>query len=291
MNFKNFIYIFIFYIICIVNVNAATITINPNLLPIESGNTISQPVNVTISGASNWYINVVTIGDIYNTTGSYIPLSHVNIFGQDGTLISNLLNSYYIPYPMNKVGSNNFNLNFSLTTDDSDRPGIYSKYIAINLYDNGNLADIAFFNLKFNKNEISSVEFSENTTRLSLDKDKILQKGVTQDLNTPLTVYVKSNKDWKLYIRKSTITPNSKITLYIKTMTSDSSIKLDNASGYTKMDTNTYLIASGKATFNDTTRILDKKFITMDYMVKGPDNEFLPVGSESDNIQYILETE
>jgi hypothetical protein len=151
--------------------------------------------------------------------------------------------------------------------------------------------DLEVYNLRFQKEEISSIEFSENPTRLELDKEKILKKGVTQNISTPLTVSIKSNKNWKLYLQKTNINPASKVTYYIKPLYADASITLNNSSSYTKMDNNTYLIASGKATFNDNSNTLDKKFLTMSYMIKGPENELLPVGSESNLFQYSLKTE
>ncbi|MCI1272904.1 MAG: hypothetical protein LKG27_00520 [Clostridiaceae bacterium] len=296
MKLKKFIYILIIYFLAIGQSFATQLTITPIGTPTGFSNKISQSINLAIDADSNWRMEVYILSpEIINQNNfAYsLPINRLEITKANGTPII-LFNSGIKVAKINSNdigGVNNFNLSLNTTTFENDRPGYYSTEICFVLIDKGHKMDLEVYNLRFQKEEISSIEFSENPTRLELDKEKILKKGVTQNISTPLTVSIKSNKNWKLYLQKTNINPASKVTYYIKPLYADASITLNNSSSYTKMDNNTYLIASGKATFNDNSNTLDKKFLTMSYMIKGPENELLPVGSESNLFQYSLKTE
>lgn len=292
---KKILYCLILNFICVIQTFAGTISVNAYNAPTVFSNKILQTVNVSIVANKFWRLTVYPISkqiDNQSNSNYSLPLSRLELTDAGGNPMVTFGGGKVGNYDSYKTnGLNNFNLNFNITTSENDRPGSYLIGLEFILFDSQGHQSEAYFPLRFQKEEIAFVDFSEQVTHLQLDKDKILQKGVTQDLVTPLSVYVKSNKNWKLYIKRATVLPNSKVTYYTKPLSADNSITLNNTDIYTKMDNNTYLIARGSATFNNFTNTLDKKIINMDYMVKGPEDDFLQVGSESNDFQYILETE
>lgn len=125
-----------------------------------------------------------------------------------------------------------------------------------------------------------------------MDKENILQKNTQQNLKMPLILYITSNKDWKLYVKRNTndINANLKITPYIKIISADKTINPNLSTNFTILNSDEMLVASGKATFNDLIKKLDKQFINLDYLIKGPKDTFLKSGSKLEEFEYRLET-
>src|SRR5574344_1628553 len=291
---KNLLYLFfIFNFILVSPTHAGYLKINSFSQPIKTNNKISQQLNINLSASNNYKLYAQALDNkIYcqNKDNYSIPIERLEILDSRGLPISNFILGKNIQIPQQN-SNDNIILNLNLSTFDNDRVGFYSTDIKFTLIDSNNTMSEAVYNFRFNKEEISSIEFSEPTINLKLDKDMILKKKAEQHLLNPLVVYIKSNKNWKLYIRKI---PNTekKLTYYIKPIFADTSVKLHQSSEYIPLkDSESILIASGKATFNDTLKTLDKRIINTDYLVKGPNDKYIEAGKKFENFQYILETE
>jgi hypothetical protein len=291
--------VLLFYIIYVILFTlpsfAGGIKVEQFASPIKLANRVSQPINLTLATNGRWRLLIQALEpQIYNQ-GKYnyaIPITRMELAEASGVPISNFSAGKIIEINSSQLnGMNSINLALNVATYDNDRPGFYSTDIKFSLIDESNTVTEAVYNLRFTKDEICSLDFSNQILNLKLDKDKILQNGFTQHLQNHLMVYVKSNKDWKLYIKKQPNSKNNVLTYSVKPLYADNSINLNQANDYTLMKDNSVLLASGKATFNDSIQSLDKKLINIDYMVKGPDNSFIPAGRQSEDFQYILQTE
>lgn len=263
--------------------------------PIKLGNRVSQPLNLTLVASGKWKLLVQAIEPQICNQGKYnysIPITRMELAESSGVPIANFSAGKVIEINSSQLNNaSNINLALNIATYDNDRPGYYSADIKFSLVDESNTVSETVYNLRFNKDEISSLEFSNPILNLKLDKDKILQRSSIQHLQNPLLVYVKSNKDWKLYVKKLPNPRNTALSYSVKPIYADNSINLNQTGDYILMKDNSVLLATGKATFNDAMQCLDKRLINIDYMVKGPDNSFIPAGRQSEDFQYILQTE
>lgn len=261
--------------------------------PISFANKVSQPINIIFSSQGNWKILVQAIEpQVFNQNSNYsLPITRLELAELGGNPI--------VTFDVGKIielksgtscGINNLNLALNLTTFDNDRPGYYITGIKFTLIDKNSVVAEDIYNLGFMKNEISSIEFANRVTNVSIDKDKILLKNFTQRLSNPVGVYVSSNKDWKLYVKKMYGKTNT-YSYLVKVLGADPSIKCNSSGDYVLLNDNSVLLASGKATTNDTMNRLDKRFINIDYMIKSPENKIVPAGSCTEEFEYKLETE
>lgn len=262
------------------------------------GNKIMQQVNLSFYSNSPWklYAQVLDLNIQNQTDPNYfIPLSRFEISNLGQMPFSNFENSKQVEIKSseNSFGMNNLNFNFAINVQDIDRPGFYTCDIKFTLVDNNqNIIAQNIYNYNFEIDEIAKIEFSNSLINLKVDKENILQKNTQQNLKMPLTLYITSNKDWKLYVKRNNndINNNLKITPYIKIISADKTINPNLSTNFTILNTDEMLVASGKATFNDLIKKLDKQFINLDYLIKGPKDTFLKSGSKLEEFEYRLET-
>lgn len=174
---------------------------------------------------------------------------------------------------------------------DSDRPGNYAVALKFTLINQNSTITEGVYNFRFLKNEIASIEFPNRMVRLSLNKDKILQKSSSQTLPSPVGIYISSNKDWKLYIRRLPNSQDKELNYFVKVLGGDQSINCNAIDEYIPLVDAPILLATGKATINEMMNCLDRKLINIDYMIKGPDNKFISAGTRTEEFEYRLETE
>lgn len=283
--------------------NAGTLKIEKFAQPIKLANKISQPISLAFAADGNWRLLVEAVENKINNqdNANYsMPISRMELTELNGTPISNFGTSKIIEIKNggiiglnNRVNGNINNINLVINTNcfDSDRPGNYSTDIKFTLIDNNLNISEDFYNLRFTKEEISSIEFSNKFLKLSMDKNRILQKNCSQNLPTPLSLYVSSNKNWKLYINKPSSSKEKELTYFVRVLGGDSSINCNTTADYVQLSEKSILLASGKATINDMMNNLEKKIINIDYLIKGPENRFISAGSRSEEFEYRLETE
>ncbi len=264
------------------------------------GNKIMQQVNLSFYSNSPWklYAQVLDL-NIQNQTypNYYIPLSRFEISNLGQIPFNNFENSKQVEIKNSdntSNGVNNLNFNFAINTQDIDRPGFYTCDIKFTLVDNNqNIIAQNIYNYNFEIDEITKIEFSNQFINLKIDKENILQKNAQQNLKMPVTLYITSNKDWKLYVKRRTndINNSLKITPYIKILNTQNEIVTNLNNNFTcLLNNDEVLVASGKATFNDAIKKLDKQFINLDYLIKGPKDTFLKSGSKLEEFEYRLET-
>lgn len=278
-----------------ISVHAGTLRVEKFSMPIKLANKISQPINLSFMATGNWKLIVQSL-DNRITNQDYpncaLPITRLELAQMSGTPITNFDTGKTIEIKSGDLlGVNNLNLALNTITYDSDRPGNYVADIKFTLIDKNSIVAEDIYSLRFMKDEITKMDFSNRITHLKIDRDKILQKNSTQNLPTPLGLYISSNKDWKLYIRKLSNSSDKKLSYFVKVLGGDQSINYNQTPQYIPMTNNPILLASGKATINNVMNCLDKKLINIDYMIKGPENEFIPAGSRSEEFEYRLETE
>lgn len=261
--------------------------------PTVFANRISQPINIIFSSTGNWKLLVQAAeSKIFNQNSAYtLPITRLELAELGGNPIVNFDMGKIIELRSgNSCGMNNLNLALNLTTFDNDRPGYYYTDIKFTLIDKNSMVTEDVYNLGFMKNEISSIEFTNRMTNVSIDRDKVLQTNFTQRLANPVGLYVSSNKDWKLYVKKMYGKTNN-YNYFVRVLGADPAIKCNCAADYSVLNDNPILLASGKATINDTMNKLDKRFINIDFLIKGPENKIIPAGSCTEEFEYKLETE
>ena len=275
--------------------SASAIRIDTLSMPIKTSNRLLQPINIAISADGTWKLFVEALNNqIINQDhpNYFIPLSRVELSELNGSPIAQFNTGKVIEvFAPSPTAINNMNLSLNLLSSDCDRAGDYSLDIKFTLVDgNSNTSDYVY-TFRFNNEEISSIDFTEKAVNLSLDRNKILAKNASQNLNTPLGIYVSSNKDWKLFVRKASSNDEANIKTFVKTLGGDSSISCNTTNEYISINGNPILLASGKATINNYSNLLDKKLINIDYMVRGPKDKFIPAGSYNEELEYLLQTE
>jgi len=264
--------------------------------PIKIPNKISQPINVTFATDGNWKLfaepldNQIRNIDNPNYT---LPITRLEVSQIGGAPLSHfeMGKSYEIKNGISS-GMQNLNLALNVLNFDADYPGSYITDIKFTLMNNDSVVSEEIYTLRFNQETISSVDFSNRNINLKLEKEKILKKNSSQNLETPFSVYVESNKDWKLFL-KGVPTDNTKnLKYFVKTInSSDNSVECINTTEYIPMSQTQILIAKGKSTINQATNSLDKKIVNIDYLVKGPEDSFIPAGTTTEQFEYVLETE
>lgn len=294
--FKNILYISIMIILPIQpQAIGGNLKVERICTPINIANKISQPVNVTFMANGSWRLLIETVDSqiINQDNPAYsIPLSRLELADISSMPVSNFAPGRMLEIKRgDTIGLNSVNVNFNVMTFDSDRPGNYSACLKFMLISGNTTSAEEIYNFRFQKNEIATIEFPNRVTRLSLDKDKILAKNSMQNLPYPLSVYIKSNKNWKLYIRKFPDSQDKELNYFVKVLGGDQTINCNNSNGYVQITENPLLLATGKATINDVMNCLDRKLINIDYMIKGPENKFISAGEKTEEFEYRLETE
>lgn len=275
--------------------HAATLRVEKFSMPVKLPNKVSQPINLMFSSEGSWKLLAeVMDSQIRNQDNpSYsIPVTRLELSHLGGTPISNFDSGKVIEIKSGDINGapNNLNLALNMINFDSDRPGNYVADVKFTLVDQNNAIAEDIYSFRFMKDEICSIDFSNRVTRLSMEKDKILQKGSTQNLQCPLGLYVTSNKDWKLFVRRIPNSRDNTLNYFVKVLGGDQSVNCNTTNEYLHMTETPLLLATGKSTINDAMNCLDKKLINIDYQVKGPEDRFMPAGSRSEEFEYSLET-
>ena len=244
--------------------------------PIKIPNKISQPINVTFATDGNWKLfaepldnQIINIDNPNHT----LPIARLEIAQLGGAPISHfdMGKSYEIKNGVS-AGVQNLNLALNIINFDADYPGNYLTDIKFTLMNNNSVVAEEVYTLRFTQEAIATIDFSNRNINLNLDKNKILQKNSSQNLLTPFSVYLSSNKNWKLYLRGPEGNQEKNMKYFVKTLNGgDNSIEYIQTNEYAQMNPNQILLAKGKSTINPITNTLDKKIINIDYLIKGPE--------------------
>jgi len=293
---KQLLYILIFSLFNLsLTAQAGSLKIERFSMPIKVGNKISQPINLSLSAEGNWRLLVEILdSQIRNQDNPSfsIPVTRLELAQLGGTPISNFDVGKIIEIKSGDInGASNLNLALNLISFDSDRPGNYTADIKFTLVSQNNTLNEDVCSLRFMKDEIASIDFSNRVTNLAVDRDKTLEKASTQNLSIPLGLYISSNKNWKLYIRKLSGSKDTTISYFVKVLGGDQAVNYNMTNEFIPMKEAPILLASGKSTINDSMNCLDKKLVNIDYQIKGPEEEFIPAGTRSEEFEYRLETE
>jgi len=294
--YKRILYITLGIILLLpMNAYAGNIKVEKFSSPIKFANKISQPVNLSFAAEGNWKLLVQALDcKIVNqdNPSTSIPITRLELAELGGNPIAYFDAGKVIEIKSgSSVGINNINLALNVISQDCDRPGNYVADVKFTLIGQNSVTSEDIYSFRFRQDEISSIVFSNRILNLSIDKNKILQKGSKQSLPMPLGMYISSNKNWKLYVRKLPDSKNTELSYSVKVLGGDQAINFNVTNEYILMNENSILLASGKSTINEAMNCLDKKLVNIDYQVKGPDDKFISSGSRSEDFEYRLETE
>ena len=276
--------------------NAGTLQVTKYSQPITIMNKVSQPINLSFAADGNWKVLVEPLdSQIRNLDNpNYtLPINRLELAEMNGTPISNFNYGSVLEVKNgNTPGISNLNLSLNIIRSDADYPGNYVTDVKFTLLNNNNLIAEDVYTLRFTQEDIASIDFSRRMMSLKLDKEKILQKNSSQNLQTPFGLYIASNRNWKLYVRNLSNNQDKSLKYFMKVLGGgDDTMCLNQASEYIPITDLPILIASGKSTINTMMNTLEKKIINIDYMVKGPEDTFIPAGSKTEEFEYRLETE
>jgi len=295
LNKNNLLFALGFIMIYSLIARASTLKVEKISMPIKISNKISQPINLNFAADSNWRILVEPLdSQIRNLDNpNYnLPITRIELAQMNGAPIS-VLNIGRPCEVKNGAmsGVNNLNLALNAISFESDHPGNYVADIKFTLLSNNSVVAEDVYSFRFMEDTIASIDFTNKVARLSVDKDKILRKNSSQSLGIPVGIYVCSNKNWKLYMRKPSSTMDNPLKYFVKVLGGDYSINCNQSHEFMPLQESPILLASGKSTINQLANKLDKKLINIDYMIKGPADKFIPAGSRSEDFEYRLETE
>ena len=275
---------------------ADTLQIEKFSTPIKMANRISQPINVTFASSGRWKLLVETMDPLVRNQENpnySIPITRVELAELGGRVISNLDVGKILEVKTGIIpGVNSVNIALNALTSEADRAGNYVadlKFTLINLDNNTTTEGI--YNFRFVEDEIAKIDFSTNVVNLKLDKEKILTKGASQNLLSPVGLYVTSNKDWKLYVRNLSSIKDTNLTYFYRVLGGDSSVNCNLTNDYVLLSDIPVLIASGKSTIDAGMNCLTKKMVNIDYKIKGPEGQFIKAGTKTTQLEYRLETE
>jgi len=275
--------------------DASTLKVERFSSPIKLANKISQPINLSFATDGNWKLLVESFdSQIRNQDNPNfsIPITRLELAEVGGMPISSFETGKIIEIKnSNTSGINNINIALNVINKDCDKPGNYVADVKFTLINQNTVVAEDIYSFRFRQEEISSIDFSKRIVNLSMPKDKILQKGSKQNLTTPLGLYISSNKDWKLYIRNLSNSNDKTLSYFVRVLGGDYSVNCNTTNEYVPISETPILLASGKSTTNEMMGCLDKRLISIDYQVKGPDDRLIKAGSRSEDFEYRLETE
>lgn len=264
--------------------------------PIKIPNKISQPISLSFATDGNWKLLAEPIdSQIRNIDNpNYtLPITRLEVADMGGAPLSHFdVGKSYELRNGTSAGIQNLNLALNVLNFDSDYPGNYIADIKFTLINNNSVVSEEIYTLRFIQDSIATLDFSRRVVNMSVDKNKILKRNSYQSLSNPFTIYVCSNKNWKLYMRGTSENNNKNLKYFVKVLAgNDSNINYNQTDEYIAMQTTPILLASGKSTINQIANILEKKPLNIDYMIKGPEDNFIPAGSKTEEFEYRLETE
>lgn len=277
-------------------------TMSANSLEVEkfglltkSGDKLRQPIKVTFATSSPWKMTVRAIEPRISNldkSSKTLPVTRLDISETSGLPLVNLdISRSYRLKQGNTTGQQSLDLYVNTLSYDGDYPGNYSVDLAFTIEQNNGNTEERIFTFRFNQPEVSSVQFDQANLNLSVSKDKVL-KNCQENLRNPFSIYIKSNKDWKLYLIGRKNDEKNVLSYHYKVVgVSDSTVNYTNCGEYLPMKDTKMLIAEGKSTLNEASHQLMSKVINMDYLVKGANGGIIPSGSISADFEYILETE
>lgn len=294
--YKRILYLFFGFIVLSCNSsNAGALKVERFSSPVKLANKISQPINLSFVAQGNWKLLVEALDSHIRNQDNpnySIPITRLELAELGGNPIAYFDSGKVIEIKAGGTyGLNNLNLAINVISNDCDRPGNYAAEVKFTLIGDNAVSAEDIYSFRFKQEEIASIVFSNRVLNLSIDKNKILQKGSKQNLPIPLGLYISSNKNWKLYVRKTPDSKDAELSYSVKVLGGDQSINFNMTNEYIPMNENAILLASGKSTINEAMNCLDKKLINIDYQVKGPEDKFISSGSRSEDFEYRLETE
>ncbi len=290
------IFLLLLWIFCNQIIFANNLKIEKFATPIKIPNKISQPINLSFATDGNWKLlaepldNQIRNIDNPNYT---LPITRLEVAEMGGAPISHFdIGKSYEIRNGNSLGVNNMNLALNVVNFDCDYPGNYITDIKFTLMNNNSVVAEEIYTFRFMQDTISSIDFSQRIVNLSIDKNKILQRNSAQNLANPLGLYICSNKNWKLYMRSTSNNNDKSLKYFVKVLGgTDSTLTYNQTNEYIPLQNTPIFLASGKSTINQMANTLEKKLLNIDYMVKGPEDNFIPAGSRSEEFEYRLETE
>lgn len=276
--------------------NAANIKVAKFSMPVKLSNKISQPVFVNFSSGGNWRIIAEALdSQIRNTDNpNYnLPINRLEIAELNGTPITNFdvgksceLRSATV------ANTNNLNLALNAVSFEGDYPGNYVADVKFTLLENNSVMAEDIYTFRFVQDAIAAIDFPRRNLLITMNCEDIANKNNSQSFEIPSEVYVSSNKNWKLYVSSPSNHENSQLQYFIKILnSSDQSIEYKQKNEYIPLKKDPVLLASGNLTVNKMANNLEKKLINVDYMVKGPEDDYIPAGSFVEEIEYKLEME
>lgn len=276
--------------------NAGTLQVTKFSNPIKVMNKISQPINLSFAAEGNWKVLVEPLDNQIRNLDNpnyTLPINRLEIAEMSGMPIANLNYGSVLEVKNGNIaGISNLNLALNVISSDADYPGNYVTDVKFTLMNNNNLIAQDVYTFRFTQEDIATIDFSKKMVNLKFDKENILRNNSSQNLPSPFGLYVSSNRDWKLYVRNLTNDNDKSLKYFMRVIGSgDDSMTLNQSSEYIPITDVPVLIASGKSTINQVMNLLEKKMINIDYMVKGPNDTFIPSGSKTKEFEYKLETE
>jgi hypothetical protein len=276
--------------------DASNLQIEKISQPIKIPNKISQPITISFAANGHWRLLAEPLDSLIrnvNNPNFTLPVTRLEVAQMGGIPLAHLDTGRACEVLSgNDVGLKNLNLALNVINFDTDYPGSYISDIKFTVVNDDSTVAEDIYTLRFNQDTIATIDFSNRNPFLQLSKENILKKNGTQSLETPFSVYICSNKDWKLYLKGVPTDTNKDIRYFFKVMgASDNTITTNQTAEFIPMQDNQIFVASGKSTINTATNTLDKKAININYQVKGPEDRFIPAGTKTEEFEYRLETE
>lgn len=252
--------------------------------------TTLQNIKIDFECNGDWKIILMPLNQIFfNTlnTNKTIPINRLSVKDNKEIEQKDLQpEKLLIIAQGNDFGHKTLNFTLKIINFDSDYPGDYLGDLKFTLVTNTGEID-RIYALRFNQPLIQDLKSDEQLLNVNIQEDDVFKKAQTHYLTHPTTLYVKSNKEWKLCLVAPKTNDNLKYFLKIISKPENSQSNFDKE--YLELQDNQLTLLSGKETLDKQTGQLKSQIVRINYMIKTPQNEFLESGHIQKPIEYCLD--
>ncbi|EKE03775.1 MAG: hypothetical protein ACD_20C00152G0002 [uncultured bacterium] len=256
---------------------------------IKSGNTTIQNISLNFITDSSWQILVSPVDACLRN--SYYPAKNVSL---ERLLIENnrgvqlnlpKLNKPVILDSGTETGSINRQYILRYKNSDADYPGLYTGSLQFTLI-SGSGTEMDIYSLSIEQPVEQKIIAESNIVNLDIKSTNILKKGFMQESELPTKLYVRSNTEWKLVLKKNNY--NDFINLKFKVLSVPDNCRTQYNSDYFDLPNGNFVIMEGNPTLDASGKGVEAKMLEINYQIKTKDGQILPAGPFQFDAYYTL---
>lgn len=252
--------------------------------------TTLQDINISFVCEGNWKIILTPLNQYFMNTlnpEKIIYINRLTVKDDKENYIENLQPSRSVVVAQGvNSGQTSINRVLKIINFDADYPGDYIGDLKFTLVtDKGELDRI--YTLRFNQPVIQNLKSDEQQLNINVQEEDVFKKGASHYISHPETVYIESNREWKLYLYSPKTNDNFKY--FFKLVSKSESIISPYDKDFQELKEDRIIIASGKATVDGVSSKLKAQAVKINYMIKSPQDDYLESGQFQRPVEYSLD--